>query len=96
MSDTIFVHTFNDGQWGADTTDEQVAVIAENYADLADVVAQAWFPGQIEVQTTSEHRASEQSDETFAVLEYLSRHWTEEPLWQPEFDAAAYFAANPR
>jgi hypothetical protein len=112
MTITIRVPAFNDGCWGADTTDAQVPVIARNYTALANAYAAARFPhAERDIRTTHDagygsqggtsageefYDADDPQAPVWEITEYMARQWTEEPLWESDFDADAYLAEHPR
>lgn len=99
----------NDGQWGADTTDEAAARVAQNVTDLArSYVARNWPEHEVDAfvcpeallspvdALCNESEESEADEIILLVKEYIGRHWCEEALWEPGFDADAYLAKHPR
>lgn len=104
---TLSVPGYNDGCWGAAVPDDQVPIIARNYATLAEEYARRQFPGATvdvsiarqpgdlpawayDEETDTEYEETDTDGPVYAVTEWMSRHWTDEPLWEPGFDAGAY------
>lgn len=95
----------NDGRWG-DGTEKQAEVAADNLAALLEGYAEKEFPGAdisiIATRNPAPHRSAEDAEgfEAGWIVEqldnYLDRHWTNEALWEEDFDAADYLAKNPR
>ncbi len=94
--------------WGPETTETEAQVVAKNALALAEAFAKANWPGAMvearlvpeTVSSGNQSKAYDADGDRHDVIDriddYICRHWPEEALWQEEFDAEAYLAANPR
>ena len=98
--------------YGSDATAEDARTVAQNCLALAEEYARHHWPDasittELVSHAMSVNSAADAPDGrptclggrdwvTEQINDYISRHWTAEPLWEKAFDAKEYLAKYPR